>query len=200
MPTRAYRVVPIRAYPYLPVPTRALSCLPVPTVPCRVVPTRVVSCLHVSCLGVCRARVVPCFVSWRAVLGPLNRACRAVSKIKIKISHVTFKNTTRDTYRAGTDRHVCRAVSLSCHFVSCRALSREHDFITLDNKQILLFPFHISIITALLLILSHFLSSPLFALNCHQITSCCDLTSQLELSRLKWDEIKLLVLVCDQMS
>jgi hypothetical protein len=137
--------MPICAYPYLPVPICALSCLPVPTVPCRVVPTRVVSCvsvpyracsclfiscLHVSCLVVCRARVVPCFVSWRAVLGPLNRVCRAVSKMK-KISHATFKNTTRDTCHAGTDRHACRAVSLSCRFVSCRALTRGHDFITL---------------------------------------------------------------------
>jgi hypothetical protein len=51
--------------------------------------------------------------------------CRAVLKIK-KISHATFKNTTLDT---------CRAVSLSCCFVSCCALTREHDFRTLIDTQ-----------------------------------------------------------------
>jgi hypothetical protein len=68
------------------------------------------------------------------VLGPLNRMCRAVLKIK-KISYATFKNATLDTCRADTDRHACRAVSLSYCFVSCRALTREHDFRTLIDTQ-----------------------------------------------------------------
>jgi hypothetical protein len=131
MPTRAYRALSCRAYPCLSVPTHVVPCVSVSYRACSCL---FVSCLHVSCLVVCRARVVPCFVSWCAVLGPLNRACRVVSKMK-KISHATFKNTTRDTCCVGTDRHAYRAVSLSCRFVSCHALTHEHDFITLGGTS-----------------------------------------------------------------
>jgi hypothetical protein len=90
MPTRAYRALSCRAYPCLPVSCRACPCLSMSYRACSCL---FVSCLYVSCLVMCRACVVPCFVSGRVVLGPLNRACRAVSKMK-KISHATFKNTT----------------------------------------------------------------------------------------------------------
>jgi hypothetical protein len=136
MPTRAYRALSCRAYLCLSAPTRVVSCVSVPyrAIPCVFVPIRVVSS-HVSCRILCHD--VLCWdlltvrvVSWHVLLGPLNRACRVMSKMK-KISHATFKNTTRDMCRAGMDRHACHAVSLSCHFVSCCVLTRIHDFITL---------------------------------------------------------------------
>jgi hypothetical protein len=143
VPCRAYLCltvpclsVPIRSYSCLPVPCHAYTCLPCLVMsrlpPYLSVPNRVVSCMSVPthvvpCVFVPTRAVLTRVMSSRVVLGPLNRACRAVSKMK-KPNHVMFKNTTRDTYRAGTDRHACCAVSLSCRFMSWCALTREYDF------------------------------------------------------------------------
>jgi hypothetical protein len=118
------RVYPCRAYSCLPVPTCALLFLLVPTcaLSCCAYPYRVMRICAYSCRVVSsRACVVSCFMSWRAVLGPLNCACRAVSKIKkpvtpcLRTRHVTHVVPAR----IGTCVVLYRSRAILCRAVSC---------------------------------------------------------------------------------
>jgi hypothetical protein len=124
---RSSRIYPCRTYPFLPVPCHAYSCLPCLVVLCLPVPICAYLCRVVRvCAYLCHVvltRVVSSRVSCscRAVLGPFNRVCHAVSKIKKSVtSRLRTRHVTRVVpARIGMCAVPCRSRAVSFRVVPC---------------------------------------------------------------------------------